>query len=326
MFFAHPTADCGSPCSLAKELYTKDVRFVFELLQNADDNSFQRARDNNQDPYLIFRVYHDRIVVDCNEDGFEDANLQAICNVGQTSKIGHQGYIGEKGVGFKSVFKDAWKVHIQSGPFSFCFKHRPGDSGMGMISPEWHPPEELSEPITRMTFLLHDRDDSDFRASQHKRIADQFNQIQPSMMLFLKNLKRIEVHLLDTGTKETSSLVMTQPGHGLLNRAVLETVLTNHGEGGKVDVKRSRLNYHLTKGMATGLGRNENRTYSPKEQASRTYSTAEIILAFPLDENSVPIQKPQHVFAFLPMRHVGFNVSACPCPARVGRQLTQQSF
>jgi hypothetical protein len=298
---------------LAKNLYSKDVRFIFELLQNADDNLFQQAKYNGHEPYLVFRIYHDRIIVDCNEDGFEEVNLRAICNVGQSSKVGgRQGYTGEKGIGFKSVFKVAWKVHIQSGPFSFCFKHRPGDSGMGMISPEWHPAEVLPEHMTRMTFILHDDGDGDgdIRTAQRKSIADEFGQLQPSMMLFLKNIKRIEVRFFDKAKRETKSSVMTRSECDRPNHAVLETVRTSDGSNGKKEAVRSRFNYHLTQGKATGLARNENRTYSPDEEASQAYSTAEIVLAFPLDDNSVPVDQPQNIFAFLPMRHVGFNVSS----------------
>jgi HSP90 family molecular chaperone len=118
---------------LAKNLYTSQARFVFELLQNADDNQYTRG----QDPYVIFRVYPDRIVIECNEDGFTRQNLTAICDIGKSSKTGSQGYIGEKGIGFKSVFMAAWRVHIQSRDFSFDFIHRKGDSGMGMITPIW---------------------------------------------------------------------------------------------------------------------------------------------------------------------------------------------
>ncbi|KAK0642855.1 histidine kinase-like ATPase, partial [Cercophora newfieldiana] len=118
----------SSVITLAKNLYSKDVRFIFELLQNADDNHFAIAKANGKDPHVIFHVHRDKIVVECNEDGFTEANIRAICNVGKSSKMGAQGYIGEKGIGFKSVFKVAWKVWIQSGPFSFCFKHRRGDS------------------------------------------------------------------------------------------------------------------------------------------------------------------------------------------------------
>ncbi|KAK0648252.1 hypothetical protein B0T16DRAFT_407934 [Cercophora newfieldiana] len=297
----------SSVMALAQELYSKDVRFIFELLQSADDNPFKRATESGHQPYVVFRVYHDRIVVDCNEDGFDEATLRAICDVGRSSKVGRQGYIGEKGIGFKSVFKVAWKVHVQSRAYSFSFTHRPGDSGMGMISPAWHAAEALPEPMTRMTLLLHDGGDPDIQAAQRKDITDEFEQLQPSMMLFLKNIKRIEIRFFDTASRETKSSVMTRVACDVPNRDILETVRTSCGNDGRKEASSSRLNYHVTRGTASGLARNENRQYSPEEKAARVYSAADIVLAFPLDDNSVPIDEPQNIFAFLPMRHVGFN-------------------
>ena len=125
---------------MAKNLYTSNARFVFELLQNADDNQYSEGRD----PFVSFRLYHDRLVVDCNEQGFSEDNLRAICDIGRSSKASSQGYIGEKGIGFKSVFMAAYKVHIQSGNLFFSFEHRKGDSGIGMVRPTW---EETTTPL-----------------------------------------------------------------------------------------------------------------------------------------------------------------------------------
>ena len=297
--------------SLAKNLYSKDVRFIFELLQNADDNDFGKASSASQDPYVAFRVYRDKIVVECNEDGFTELNLKAICNVGQSSKLGAQGYIGEKGIGFKSVFKVASKVWIQSGPFSFCFRHRRGDSGMGMISPEWQETtEELAGPLTRMTFYLADDGDPAVRTEQRRNINDQLNDLKPQMLLFLKKLRRIEVYLHNDVGEETSSSVLSRAeASGEPNRAVLQTVKAQGG----LEPGQERQYYHVTKAMASGLAPNENREYTPEEHARQAYSTAEIILAFPLTAQSAPLIQPQQLFAFLPVRRVGFNVSA-PAP------------
>ena len=98
---------------MSKNLCNSSARFVFELLQNADDNYYSNAKSRTIAPSIPFHVYPRRIVVDCNEDGFTQENIVAICNVGKSSKTGAQGYIGEKGTGFKSVFMVAWKVHIQ---------------------------------------------------------------------------------------------------------------------------------------------------------------------------------------------------------------------
>ncbi|OTA86918.1 hypothetical protein M434DRAFT_399722 [Hypoxylon sp. CO27-5] len=292
----------ASVITLAKNLYSKDVRFIFELLQNADDNNFLRASRTGTAPYVTFNVYKDRIVVDCNEDGFTEENLTAICNVGKSSKTGAQGYIGEKGIGFKSVFKVAWKVHIQSGHYSFTFTHRKGESGMGMISPEWKDvTEKLSGPLTRMTLFLHD-DYTVVDSDERQGILHQLNTLQPAMLLFLKKLKQINVHVYDKDGKEISSSLLSKDDTSQVNRPVLESINTN-GENSE----HTKQKYHVVETIARNLPRNENREYTIQEESSRAYGNAPVVLAFPLSDADVPLIAPQAVFAFLPVRRVGFN-------------------
>ncbi|RYP79019.1 hypothetical protein DL770_006764 [Monosporascus sp. CRB-9-2] len=292
----------ASVITLAKNLYSKDVRFIFELLQNADDNSYLRARGAGDVPFVSFQIYRDRIVVECNEDGFTEANLRAICNIGQSSKTGAQGYIGEKGIGFKSVFKVAWKVHIQSGDYSFCFKHQKGQSGMGMISPEWEAPSEaIIGPLTRMTLFLHgDSEEVDDAARQS--IASQLNELQPTMLLFLKNLKQISIRFYDDDECAVSSSLLSIDYCGGWTQPVLKKTETGNGA-----TRSTQQKYHVIKTTARGLPKNENRKYSADEKERRAYATAPVILAFPLSEDDVPMIEPQEVFAFLPVRRVGFN-------------------
>lgn len=292
--------------SLAKNLYSKDVRFIFELLQNADDNSYTRINRTLYTPYVSFEIYRDRVVIECNEDGFTETNLRAICNIGRSSKTGAQGYIGEKGIGFKSVFKVAWKVHIQSGDYSFRFVHRRGQSGMGMISPEW---EELSEALgaaqTRTTLFLHDDGDEDAASVARQSIADQLSELQPTMLLFLKNLREIRVRFYDDNKREVSSSMLSIDYTGGWNRPVLKKTEFRNG----VTTSTQQQKYHVTKTTARDLPRSENREYTADEEERRAYATAPVILAFPLSGNDVPIIERQEVFAFLPVRRVGFNVS-----------------
>ncbi len=46
----------------------------------------------------------------------------------------------------------------------------------------------------------------------------------------------------------------------------------------------------------------------PKDPARENKTWAEVVLAFPMDSNSMPHIEQQHVFAYLPMRQVGFSV------------------
>ncbi|KAJ6017175.1 hypothetical protein N7451_000554 [Penicillium sp. IBT 35674x] len=57
---------------VAKDLYDADAWFIFELIQNADDNKYNAADRQGQPKFLHFALYHDRITVESNEDGFSE--------------------------------------------------------------------------------------------------------------------------------------------------------------------------------------------------------------------------------------------------------------
>ena len=79
---------------LSYSLYSSDVHFVMELIQNADDNTYAVAL-----PTLHLQLYPDKVLVYNNEVGFSKKNIQAVCNVGGSTKQGQSGYIGQKGIG-----------------------------------------------------------------------------------------------------------------------------------------------------------------------------------------------------------------------------------
>src|SRR5215216_2330126 len=86
---------------LAEDLYSKQNHFVLELIQNADDNNYAPTVT----PFLTFKIDQEKIVVQNNELGFTKENVYALCDVGSSTKTKVLGYIGEKGIGFKSVFR-----------------------------------------------------------------------------------------------------------------------------------------------------------------------------------------------------------------------------
>ncbi|KAF4924992.1 hypothetical protein CGCVW01_v003742 [Colletotrichum viniferum] len=285
-----------------KNLYSSKTRFIFELLQNADDNQYSKASALGDTPYVSFRIYPSRIVIHCNEDGFTHENMKAICAVGESSKTGAQGYIGEKGIGFKSVFMVAWKVHIQSNAFSVSFKHKKGDSGMGMVTPVWEETDEVLEsPLTTITLHLLNTETSNGVAETGEMIRAQFDELQETVLLFLKNIRRISVSFYDDDERQTKTVshARAQPQPGCVE---LESVYATNGRR----LKQTK-HFHVTRVKATNLAKNDNRTYTEAEEAAKAYSFSEVVVAFPLSETSVPILEPQDVFAFLPVRPAGFN-------------------
>lgn len=86
-------------------------------VQNADDNIYPE----NVEPTLTFILQDSGIVVLNNERGFFAQNIRALCDIGNSTKKGsNAGYIGQKGIGFKSVFRVCYKTLT----LSFLFMHK----------------------------------------------------------------------------------------------------------------------------------------------------------------------------------------------------------
>ncbi|KAJ5297272.1 uncharacterized protein N7443_008165 [Penicillium atrosanguineum] len=289
--------------TLARNLYNSNARFVFELLQNADDNRFTLAREHNELPFISFHVYPDRIIVECNEDGFRTEDLSAICSVGESTKAASHGYIGAKGIGFKSVFIAAWKVHIQSGNFCFHFKHRIGDLGLGMVLPVWEDPDyECPDRLTRMTLYLHTEGEAHALEHLRQTIFQQLDDLQQTSLLFLRNLKQIGIFFYDdNGDRSRSKTfrVRDEPGHSVFLEA---TVV-----GGDQNFTTVEQRYHVTRHTATGLPTSDSRNALGAQETDTTFSEAEVVLAFPLTVNSRPLLEKQEIFAFLPVRESRFK-------------------
>ncbi|KAL8846934.1 MAG: hypothetical protein Q9221_008002 [Calogaya cf. arnoldii] len=81
-----------------------------------------------------FEADEDYIKVLCNEDGFTTRDVEALCDVDQSTKSSTDA-IGKKGIGFKSVFKVCDLVHIGSNGFQFTFDKT--DRPFGMVKPTW---------------------------------------------------------------------------------------------------------------------------------------------------------------------------------------------
>ncbi len=103
---------------VADEQYSDIDHFLLELLQNADDNDYLEGTS----PRVAIDLSNDELVLDNNEVGFNADNLYAITYAAASTKLRRKTastYIGEKGIGFKSVFAVADSVEIHSGPYHF---------------------------------------------------------------------------------------------------------------------------------------------------------------------------------------------------------------
>ena len=131
-------------------VYSNNYRFIYELIQNVDDCDYEDVNNCNLDIHFKYNTDPGRIVLTYNELGFTPKNVFAITGIAEASKNINAGKIeiGEKGIGFKSVFGIADKVYIESGMFSFSL------SKENFTVPE--PCYENFEPVkgTRMTLEM----------------------------------------------------------------------------------------------------------------------------------------------------------------------------
>lgn len=103
---------------LGDTTYEDRKHFLLELIQNADDAIYQE-----EDTRITFSIYENSLEISYNELGFTTNDVIAITGTGASTKTANKlsanSFIGEKGIGFKSVFALAKEVHIESGPWHF---------------------------------------------------------------------------------------------------------------------------------------------------------------------------------------------------------------
>ncbi|KAK9665674.1 hypothetical protein RND81_14G128100 [Saponaria officinalis] len=274
---------------LSQELYSLDSHFLLELVQNADDNSYL----DNVEPTLCFILQDTSIVILNNEQGFTAKNIRALCDIGNsTKKDSSAGYIGQKGIGFKSVFRITDAPEIHSNGFHIKFDISEGQ--IGFVLPTIIPPCDI-QLFRRLasggdgekcmnswnTCIVLPYKSSLLEGSGMSSISSMFLDLHPSLLLFLHRLRCIKLRNV---TNDTYSVMRKEIlGNGIVRVSIGEEKLTWFVASYKLHPKISRLNAEMT----------------------------EISIAFTLEETGngdyKPVLAQQPVFAFLPLRAYGLK-------------------
>lgn len=98
---------------LTDEMYSNPLRFIDELLQNAQD----AARKAFKSSSVEFRLYKDKIEFIHSGKDFDLQDLIGITGIGASTKTDQD--IGTFGIGFKSVYQITDEPHIYSGKYDF---------------------------------------------------------------------------------------------------------------------------------------------------------------------------------------------------------------
>jgi len=101
--------------TVSSDIYSESQRFIFELIQNADDAASDKENE------MLFDFHTDCLIVSHNGRPFDEEDIKAITHAGKGTKESDQSKTGYKGIGFKSVFGQSEKVSVFSDGFNFRF-------------------------------------------------------------------------------------------------------------------------------------------------------------------------------------------------------------
>jgi len=261
---------------LASDIHTEKPHFILELIQNAEDNDYFE----NAHPKIKFIIREDVLILQNNEKGVNEKNVEALCGIGATTKENKKlGYIGEKGIGFKSVFMVTDNPQIYSNGFQFEFRYDEKDP-TSIIIPHWvdNLPDFVESDKTNIVLPLKEE------AKKELKELIEFTKIDPNLLLFLRKLRNIEIE------------------NRIQNKS---EIIKRHELDGKVIIECSKGKYYWK------IVKNPEPLKVPdyvREEKRRDVTETEIALAFPLEPNGLTdISTEQKVFVYLPIRSYGFK-------------------
>lgn len=244
-------------------------------------------RSERKTPTLRFYLTDECLTVMSNEDGFSEANVRAICDMGSSSKTTGE-HTGQKGIGFKSVFASAWKVDVRSDPYSFSFtpKETGNRRGLSLVLPTNEESRRLtSDEGSRLTLHLN--------SQTFKERTSEFHDLESSIMLFLKVLRRIKINI-DT-SHATKEILYVREDHETTR--IIKKITTMKG------IKRSEVSEYII--------RSRHVRDLPVQQDGPQASSCRVELAFRIESNgkTSAMTRQHRAYACLPIENFDFKVS-----------------
>ncbi|KAJ6261547.1 hypothetical protein Dda_4217 [Drechslerella dactyloides] len=274
---------------VAESQYSNSSHVFFELLQNAEDNSY-----GDRTPEIKIQYENGYVLFESNEIGFSKANVDSICTACKSSKVQSAGKqeeaIGEKGIGFKSVFRIASTVWISSGHYSFRFdKHEI----LGRVYPVWDPfPSHIKKRKWYTAILMKVLDNIN-----PIEIVDSLKAIDPTILLFLNKIKQLELSssAMEASSGATWRSGLSTRGTRWRDMLIASTIPTDLEVFSNVLAKSESesTTYYSLRYPVHGLPDHDLR---PKN--------TDITLLFP---TSIALIRPVAAYSYLPIRDYGFK-------------------
>lgn len=208
--------------------------------------------------------------------------------IGKSTKSKVEGFIGEKGIGFKSVFKVADRVWIGSNGYTFKFERA---ERLGMVKPIWSPfPAHHLLHTTGSTLILEVIDNENDQKSNFDMIRHEIECLQGQLLMFLRRVKGLSLSIKIRDSSSTRIVkCLEHKSDGLENKLIITT------SGSCTSSLAYSAYSHTLYDM-------------PNTKLRPGVATTQIVLAFPTDLSGTRSTDGQMTYAFLPIRDYGLNV------------------
>jgi len=252
--------------ALSDDAYPDNAHFIYEIIQNAEDSSYLK----NKKAELEFHLLDNGILVLSNQDGFTDDDIRSICVMASGGKIARKDqFIGEKGLGFRSVFKITNTPCISSNGYEFYFdKQQSYEKPFLLKNYQKLLPNEFANYTNTAIFLPYS-----ITSDEIDELENDFkSKIKPKLILFLKKLNSI-------------SIIKNNQKYMFIEK---ENSKSEHFELASLKDKDNKQEFYITRKTINVSSINEEKRKGIQER--------EIVLAYPkeLEDGS------SNIFAFLP--------------------------
>ncbi|KAH7847217.1 hypothetical protein Vadar_023409 [Vaccinium darrowii] len=246
-----------------------------------------------------------------NEVGFSKENIDSLCSIGRSTKKGQrpQGFIGEKGIGFKSVFLVSRQPHIFSNGYQIRFDEAPNrDCGIGYIVPEWVSTRPAisdlqliygpSKTLPATTIILP------LKSEKLETVKKHLSEIHPEVLLFLHKIKRLSIRENRCSEERENRCSSSEDSVSAISISSETNLISEQNQGTDLSIVHLSIQEGLEMGEATCCYYIYRQRFPVKPEnvvdcRKDLYEWA-ISLAFPFGERLRRGTSSVGVFAFLP--------------------------
>ncbi|MBF2056385.1 MAG: DUF3883 domain-containing protein [Cyanobacterium sp. T60_A2020_053] len=274
---------------LSNDIYSESERFIYELIQNADDAS----DDSTKGVSVIIEFTDNFIIISHTGKEFTEKDIRSICGVGKSQKLEDPNKTGYKGIGFKSVFGKSNYVCIKSNDFCFRFDKKHWENKEykmpWQIIPIWTDINNISE-LKSVSFIHFYKVSTIIKYEKTDELKQDLLKLleHPQIMLFLRKVNKIII-------RENSKDIVT-----VEKLTTNETItLKKNGYIESEWIKKDFMGFPISKEIQEKLKGDE---YSPKKLKEAKYSS--ISFAAKVENNKIiPLKNDESlIFTYLPTK------------------------